>query len=446
MCNGWGRRAQGLGLSLLCLIAAAPRSAASMQPLAEFVAAARQSHPDALEARATYAEKRAGVTQALGKVLPGLELRGTYTQNQLDIRPLFSLAPGAPPQRLSIMPRNQWDGSGTVSLALLDLASDMRLVAAYRNRDGQSAQLRATLLQVEANVAQAYFQAVASHALVDASERALEVARASLDLAKNRVDAGSAAVLEMDRAEAEVQSQVQHLAAAELSLALDVRSLQSLSDLAPEMGTVPSLKDDLHAEEPLAHFEVSDARIPGIVAAQLGASAAQRSADADWLTLIPTLRASFAERLTNATSFTGRSATWAAVVQAQWQFDALSVGNVQAGAARAAAGVARLRRTRLAARDTVHRYWSQVLANIARSRAARIAERVSKEAVELAQDRYQAGVVTQLDLLQAQRDSYQFEVSRVAADADLVNSRLQLRLAAGHDVESLTKEKDRAVP
>jgi outer membrane protein TolC len=432
-------RAGACAAVLSCL--SLPGPAWALQPLKAFVDAAQTGSPDALEARANLAEKTAGVTQAWGKVLPGLDLKGSYTRNQLNIvYSGVSLVPGRPPSTLVISPYNQWDGSGAVQLSLVDLASDMRLVAAYANRRSQQAQLRATHLQIAANVAQTYFKLIASRALVEASQRALGVARADLDLAKSRFEAGSAAALEMDRAEAEVQRQVQQLATADLDVVLTERSLRSLTGLEPDMGQVPTLHDDLHAEKPLQDFAVDEAKLPSLVAEKLAYRAARHEASAAWLGLVPTLKANFTERFTNATSFVGRSNIWALVGQASWHFDAASVGDIQAADARAARRAAGWRRAELAAQDTVHRYWSQVLANLARSRAARIAERVSNEAVELAQDRYRAGVVTQLDLLQAQRDAYTAEVNRVAADADLVNSRLQLRLAAGHDVDTLTAE------
>ena len=52
-------------------------------------------------------------------------------------------------------------------------------------------------------------------------------------------------------------------------------------------------------------------------------------------------------------------------------------------------------------------------------------------AADSARDRYQAGATIQLELLQAQRDAFAADVSRIQADADLVNARAQLRLASG---------------
>ena len=70
-------------------------------------------------------------------------------------------------------------------------------------------------------------------------------------------------------------------------------------------------------------------------------------------------------------------------------------------------------------------------ASIARSRSARAGRLAAAHAAQQAHDRYQAGTITQLDLLQAQRDAFAAAVARIQAAADLVNARAQLRLAAG---------------
>lgn len=75
-----------------------------------------------------------------------------------------------------------------------------------------------------------------------------------------------------------------------------------------------------------------------------------------------------------------------------------------------------------------------VRTGIARSRSARAQAEVSAHASQLARERYEAGTATQLDLLQAQRDAFAADAARIQADADLVNSRAQLRLAAGRSI------------
>src|ERR1700674_3121281 len=91
------------------------------QPLEVFVAGARQHNPDALEARANLSQQEAQADSALGRVLPGVSARGSYTRNQygsqIDIAPLAQ-----PPQPVTLVPTDQWDGSATLKVPLIDLA------------------------------------------------------------------------------------------------------------------------------------------------------------------------------------------------------------------------------------------------------------------------------------------------------------------------------------
>ena len=75
--------------------------------------------------------------------------------------------------------------------------------------------------------------------------------------------------------------------------------------------------------------------------------------------------------------------------------------------------------------------FKRVEASIAKSRAARDQERSAKRAAELASDRYGAGVATQLDVTEAQRDAFSAAAARIQADSDLAFYRAALRIAAG---------------
>jgi outer membrane protein TolC len=81
--------------------------------------------------------------------------------------------------------------------------------------------------------------------------------------------------------------------------------------------------------------------------------------------------------------------------------------------------------------DAIFQAWSTIDADIARCRSARAQEAVSTQAAEIARARYRSGVATQLDMIQADRDAFAAEAGRIQSDADLLNARLQLRLAAG---------------
>jgi outer membrane protein TolC len=109
--------------------------------------------------------------------------------------------------------------------------------------------------------------------------------------------------------------------------------------------------------------------------------------------------------------------------------------------ARADAARARELRAWLSSGDAIHQQWNTVVAGFAKSRAARAGRQAALEAAEQARVRYAVGNITQLDLLQAQRDAFTADVTRIQADAELANARVQLRLASGWSLVSSTKER-----
>ena len=420
-------------LFLLLLLYSLPSLA--LQPVETFVAGARQRNPDALEARANLAQEEAQADSTLGRVLPGISARGSYTRNQysssIDIAP-----PGQAPQPITVVPSDQWDGSATLRVPLIDLAGFQRVSAAKTSAQASAHQLEATRLQVEGQAVQDYYQVVANLALVAASSAALDVSRESFRLAQARYQAGSAAALEVDRARADVEQQVQQLAAAGLQVALTARALESASGVEPDLSSVVRLSDDLHPEGNLDAFEGGLSRLPAVAAATASTNAAEKQADAQRLALAPSVAGSFTERGTNAPGFTGHEWSYQAAVTATWSFDLTNIADIRSQEAAVDAARARELRTVLSSRDSIHREWNTIVAGIARSRSARAGLEAARHAAAQARERYRAGTITQLDLLQAQRDAFNAEVSRIQSDADLVNARAQLRLSTGHSLLS----------
>jgi outer membrane protein TolC len=405
----------------------------ALQPLEEFLRGARTASTDVAEARAARRQSRAEADAALGRALPRLSLSGTYTRNQYE-NELRLPGDGGPGELVTITPKDQLDGAATLEVPLVDLASFARVGAARTSTRASQAQQEAIDLRVQALVSQDYHQLVANLALVTSARRAEEVARASLRIAEARHQAGSTARLDVDRARAEVERNVQQVASAELQVSLVARALRSLTGIAPDVGAEAPLTDDLHEEPPLDQFQPADEELPALAAAIRARVAEEQRARAGRLDLVPSLDASVTERVTNAEGLLGRDAYWQAVVGLTWTFDLTTLAGIRAQDAAAEGARAREERARLAARDDIHRAWSTVRTNIARSRSARIQAEVSARAAELALERYQAGASGQLDLLQAQRDAFAADAARIQSDADLVNSRAQLRVAAGRSL------------
>jgi outer membrane protein TolC len=399
----------------------------------EFVAGSRQRNPDTLEARANLSQQEAEADVSLGRVLPGIGARGSYTRNQYGSQ-IDIAAPGQPPQQVTIVPRDQWDGSATLTVPLIDLAGFRRVSAANTNAQAFRHLLASTQLLVEGQVVQGYYQVIANVALVAASSSALEVSREGLRLAQARYQAGTAAALEVDRARADVEQQVQQLAAAQLQVALAARALESTSSVKPDLSTVNALSDDLHGEPDLGTFETGLSGLPAVAAATASTRAALQQADAQRLALVPSIAGTFTEHGTNAPGFTSHDWSYQAALTLTWNLDLTSFANIRVQDAAVDATRARELRTVLSAGDAIHREWNTVLAGIARSRSARAGREAANHASAQARERYRAGTITQLDLLQAQRDAFTAEVARIQADADLVNARVQLRLSSGHSL------------
>ncbi len=434
------RRAGPSRLRLLVAVAgiavAAPGSA--LQPLEGFLRGARAGAPDNLEASAARRQSDAAADGELGRALPRLTLRGTYARSQYGSELQI---PGAPPITLS--PQEQWDGSATLDVPLVDLAQFTRIASARSSARAAATGAAATDLQVQARVAQGYYQLLADLALAASSRRALAVAQSSLRIAEQRHEAGTTPLLDVDRARAEVERNVQQVAVAELQTSLVARALQSATGLTPDLQGEPAFADDLHPEPPQEQFQVPDDRIPSLAAAMQGRVASEQQATAAHLALVPTLRAGVTESLNNVGVLPGHKASALGIVALSWSFDLTTLADIRAQNAAAEGARAREQRARLAARDAIHDAWMTVQTNVARSRSARVQAQVSARAADLALERYRAGDAAQLDLLQAQRDAFAADAARIQADADLVNSRAQLRLAAG---ESLLAAQGKEAP
>jgi len=416
-------------LASMSLLAAAPTSA--LQPIEAFLGGARTFSPDNAEAHANRAQQQAEAGVARGRLLPGLSLSGTYGRNQYESTVQIPGTGTTPTTTITVTPGDQLTGTARLAVPLVDLSNFRSAAAARTNAEASVAQARSTALSVESQVAQTYYQVVANLALVGASQRALDVAKVSLRLAGARRAAGTAALLDVDRARAEVESDFQQLAGADLQVSIAARALESLTGIVPEVSSGGSLADDLHDEAPFERFRPADEQIPSLLAAEQGRAAAEQQAAAQRFTLAPSLTGTFTEQATNAGGFVGHDATWQAVVGFSWSFDFGTLPAIRAQEAAADIARAREQRARLAARDAIWNAWNTVRTNIARSRSARTQAEVSAEASQQALERYRAGTATQLDLLQAQRDAFAAEASRIQADANLVNSRAQLRTAVG---------------
>src|SRR6266568_1084969 len=426
-------------LTLGALLAGPP--ALALQPLSTFVAGARRASTDDRVAALTAVQQDAEALAALGRVLPSATARGVYTRNEFESK----LTPGQlgapsgsalPSGALVIQSANQLDGYFQLDAPIIDAAGWARTAAARANARAARSTAAATILDVEKQVARNYYQLVGAAALHAAGERTLQAAQQNLGLARERHAGGVATELDVYRAASEVERARQSISDAELTFELSRRALRTLSGVAAE-GDVSAASDDLQEESSLESWEGRPLEaIPSVAASVEQRSTAESTALAAKLAFLPTLSASAQEHLTKAPGFTGsHEALWVLNVTAAWKLDVTSYGTLRSQDA--AAEIARTREaaTRQRALDQVHESWFRVHDGIAKSRAARAEAQAAGAAVSRARERYQQGAGTQFELVQAERDAFGAEVSRIQADADLSYARAGLRLDAGHTLD-----------
>ncbi|MHB1846592.1 MAG: TolC family protein [Deltaproteobacteria bacterium] len=421
-------------LSALCGLFAAAPSALALQPLGEFLAGARRASVDDRQASLAAAQAESASLAGLGQALPSVSAKGIYTRNQFNV--VFPAIPGLSPNPLTILPGNEWDAFLELDVPIVDLSRWTTIHAqramARSARHGE----RATLLQVQQEVASYYHQLIGAEGLRRSAQRTLEVSQANLALVQDRRHEGITTDLDVNRAVAETERARSNIADAELAAQLSRRALVTLTGVVPA-GEVLESVDDLHEEAPLEVWEgTPEERLPSLQAAVDQNRAAELGQRAARFALLPTLSGSLNEHFTNATSFVGQSAYYTGMVLLGWRLDLSTLENLRVQAAASAIAHVAEERVRLATHDQIFDAWQRVHADIAKSRASRAQVKAAELAAQYARERYLEGAGTQLEVVEAQREAFAADVARRQADADLSYSRAVLRLAAGQPLDS----------
>ena len=400
--------------------------ALATQPLEKFVSEARTQAFDVKELEATERQRDAEADAALGRILPVLSARGVYTRNQYASVVNF---PGAPAP-VVITPQDQLDAFFQIDVPLFDASGYYRWKSTKGIALAAGEQRSAAQIDVTRAVTRSYFQFLGAAALASSAKNSVQAAEVNLGYVTARREAGAATDLDKERARASVERARQDVADAELLGQLAGRSLETLSGVTPAPAE-PFAGDDLHDEAPLAQWTQLAGETPTERAVHRISEAAIDARKSAKAALIPTLTASAQERLTNATGFTGHNAIYTLQLIAAWRFDYATLKTASAQSAAGEAALVREARSRRAVADAIFEAYRRVENGVVKSRSARAQAVAANKASELAVERYQSGVSTQLDVTQAQRDAFLAEASRIQADADLAFARASLRLAAG---------------
>ncbi|MBL9039769.1 MAG: TolC family protein [Archangium sp.] len=417
-------------LVLSVALAAMPAFAQS-QSLKQFLESADVHNVDRRLSLTQREAAAAQLTQAWSALLPSLSASGGWTHNQFEA--VASLPTGMTVTRLVIVPADQLDAALRVDLPLIDAARWFRGLAVASASDAATEREAAARDQVKRQVVGTYYALAAAQALVRSAQKSLGVSEAQLALQTTRVKTGVVTELDALRARAEVERTKQLVADAKSLVATTGRSLRTVTGLEPA-GDVSLPNDDLHAEADEASLESQVSNLPAIRAAMKDIESADRQAIASRLALVPTVSAQFTERFTNATGFQGQSALYNFGVNFAWRLDGPTVVTPRIAEAQKSASALTLERLSLAAKDQIFSDWQRIQASIIKVQATESQVEAAQRASALAKERYEAGVATQIDVIQSERDVFSAEVSQIQARAELASARASLRISAGQPV------------
>ena len=429
----------GALLAFGCVLSARP--AFALQPVTEFLQHAKTWNPQNRAAHATTSQRDAEVGVSRGNYLPSFAANGIYTRNQYEVTTGSLFPTGASPAgtpsipTIIIQPQNQLDANLTLTVPIISVANWDRRAAAEATLAGARADEANADLAVEKGVLRDYYTLLGDEAVLLSAVKNVEIAQHNVKLAHDRKDSGTGSELDVQRAVADQAKAEQSVTAAQLAVTNTRRDLFSLSGLPPEPASgFP--EDDLHEEQPLERWTGKMEAVPSVVSADAGRKTAEENVKTVKAALLPTVAATAEEKFTNATAFVGgHTAVYLLQLTASWKLDTTFGPQLRAQNASAAAARANEDRARQAAEDAVFRDWQQIHADIESARSSRSQVAATKLAASLAEDRYESGVATQLDVLQARQDAFSADVSRIQADADLAYARLALRVDAGHLVK-----------
>ena len=405
----------------------------AMPPIETFLAAGREYAVDQRVANQRVEVRQAERAEASGRLLPAINIQGGYTRNQYNIETQIPTSSGGT-RGIVISAYNQLDALFQLEVPMLDLAQLRRIEAARLGVDAARLDTEVVGLDVDRQVVRAYYQMVGADAVAASAREAERVARENLRVVESRVTAGLASSLDRERAAAEVEARVQTVAESDLLRRQARRQIRALTNLTVAEDDTTTFDVALEGDPPLDHFVSAIDRLPTVRASETRIELARAQQRAARSAFVPTISGLAEERITNVYGFS-YPRQWLVQVVARVRLDFSKSAQIDIADANAALASLEEERARINARDGIENAYDQVVANLARTQAARAQVVAATQAADVANQRYGVGSASQLEVVQANRDKFAAEVQRVQAEAELEFARALLRIVAGFGMD-----------
>jgi outer membrane protein len=253
-------------------------------------------------------------------------------------------------------------------------------------------------------VAESYYRALRTRAIADVAEETRRLAETEVSHADARVDAGEAVRSETVRARTELARAKERIVTALGERQVAMERIARLTGIpAPfEVADPPPRRLTFSSVEPLVALAAR--QNPDLKAAEASLASAREEEKRRWAELLPTLGVRFDYRLVDHQAFAERNDFWDLV--AEVEIPLVEGGgrrylDVQEQRAKVAEAEARLTGARRDLELLVREAFVSVRTLEARLTAADEEVRLAADTYRLLSDQYAAGVVTNLDVLQA---------------------------------------------
>jgi outer membrane protein TolC len=422
------KRAFGLG-AMIATLALAPALAGAQAPtdaprdlgVQEALAMAKRANKNIVVARAQLAAAHTSIEQAWSALFPVVSAHGKYTRNYknavLDFGAILSAYAlknpnGPPPPNLqtTILKGNQLDGDLNATAPLIVPAAYPALDAVKKGYASSEASYETNEDDILYTTAQTFYAAAAADEVlvVRASVTKVDVDRAELALV--RAQQG-----DLDARYAQQQSY--------RALATLIQSDRPFKVVPPEV--LPS--NDAGDLDMALHLRPE---FRGLLLSAQSADAQRRAYGLKWA---PTLSAFANGHLGNYVGFTGNSYSWSVGAVLDWTLFDGGARDAQRhlAAAQAAQAEAQAAVLRDSIRDDLLNNRSLLDTRREAVRAAQRGADLAAETLDLVRSQYEAGTITQVDLLQAQDNLVIAQESLASARFDVAIADLALRRTAG---------------
>jgi len=406
----------------------------------EALAMAKRANKNLVVERARLAQAHTNIEQAWAALFPVVTAQGKFTRNYknatLDFGALLNSYqlkdPSMPPPsfQATLLKQHQWDGSINATLPLIAPAAYPALDAVKKGYGASEANYEASEDTVLYSVAQTFYTAAISDEVLLVRDSAINVAKATLDNAQTRFAAGTVTKVDVDRAELALVRATQGELDARYAREQSYRALSTLIQTDGPLKAVPPERLPPPAETDLDMALHLRPEFRGLVLSEESYDAQRRAYAWKWA---PSLSAFAKANIGNYVGFTGDNYAWSIGAQLDWTLFDGGTRDAQRhlAAAQAAQSAAQAAVLTDSIRDDLANNRSLLETRREGIKAAQRGADLAAETLDLVRSQYEAGTVTQIDLLAAQDNLVIAQESLASARFDVAIADLALRRSAG---------------